>query len=76
VADIALIAIASANGKFGGLRTSNASYLAASGLTGIYAPGVAFTGQLVIGDINASARAASVIHTRSSPVFWTSDLRV
>lgn len=61
VADIGLISIASTNGKFGGLRTANASYFDVAGQTGVYAPGVQFTGPVLIGDINASGTATPVI---------------
>ncbi len=61
VADIAFIAIASSNGRFGGIRTANANYFAAKGLTGIYAPGVAFSGPVFIGDISAADDATPVI---------------
>ena len=67
VADIAFIAITSTNGKFGGLRASNASCFATQGYTGIYAPGVTFTGPVYIGDINASAAATPVFIIGSSP---------
>lgn len=67
VADIAFIAIASTNGKFGGVRASNASFLATKGMTGLYAPGVQFQGPVFIGDINASATASPVIIIGSSP---------
>lgn len=67
LADLAFIAISSSNGKFGGLRTANASYFATKGLTGVYAPGVAFTGPLLIGNISASDSATPVIVTGSSP---------
>jgi hypothetical protein len=60
-ADIAFVAIASSNGKFGGLRTANASYFGTSGLTGVNAPGVQFTGPVFIGDMNASDTAVPVI---------------
>lgn len=53
LADIAFIAIASTDGKFGGLRTANTSYFASKGITGVYAPGVQFTGPVYVGDINA-----------------------
>jgi hypothetical protein len=59
-ADIAFVAIASTNGKFGGLRTANASYFAAAGFTGVYAPNVQFTGPVFVGDINASGAATPV----------------
>ncbi len=67
VADIGFIAITSANGKFGGVRAANASCLATTGLTGIYAPGVQFTGPVFLGDINAFAAATPVFIIGSSP---------
>jgi hypothetical protein len=59
LADIAFIAIASSNGKFGGVRTANSSYFATQGATGLYAPGVEFTGPVFIGDINGIGVAAT-----------------
>ena len=67
VADLAFIAISSTNGKFGGIRTADANYFATKGLTGIYAPGVQFTGPVFIGDISASASATPVVIIGSSP---------
>ncbi len=61
LADVAFVAISSRNGKFGGLRTANASYFATRGLTGLYAPGVQFTGPVYIGDINAFDAATPVL---------------
>ncbi len=61
VADIAFIAITSADGKFGGVRTADASYFATQGLTGIYAPGVTFTGPVYVGDVSASGAARPVL---------------
>ncbi len=60
-AGIASIAIASTDGKFGGLRTANASYFGTKGLTGVYAPGVQFTGPVYVGDINAFDAATPVL---------------
>lgn len=60
VADVAFIAISSTNGKFGGLRAAGASCFATKGLTGIYAPGVQFTGPVFISDITASDTATPV----------------
>jgi hypothetical protein len=60
-ADVAYVAISSTDGKFGGLRTANTSYFATRGLTGVYAPGVTFTGPVFIGDINAFDNAIPVI---------------
>lgn len=59
VADIAFIAISSTNGKFGGIRSSNTSYFATKGITGIYAPGVQFTGPIYVGDIDSRDNAAT-----------------
>jgi hypothetical protein len=61
VADLASIAILSRNGKFGGLRAANANFYASDGLTGIYAPGVEFTGPVYVGDINAYDASQAVL---------------
>ncbi len=61
VADLAFIAISSVNGKFGGVRTSNANYFAESGLTGVYAPGVTFLGPVLVGEITAFGAATPVL---------------
>jgi hypothetical protein len=68
VANIAFIAIQSANGKFGGVRTGNVEYYAQSGFTGLYAPGVAFTGPVNIGDIQAfdSAQPLFIVGSASN----------
>jgi len=60
-ADIAYIAIASTNGKFGGLRASNAHFFASNGLTGVYAPGVAFEGPVFVSNIEAFDAASPVL---------------
>lgn len=60
-ADIAFIAIQSTNGKFGGVRTANASYWNNKGFTGVYAPGVQFLGPVFVGDINAQDTATPVL---------------
>jgi hypothetical protein len=70
-ADLAYIAISSTNGKFGGVRAANASFWATHGMTGIYAPGVQFTGPVFIGDLNASETAVPQILLGSA-----SDVRV
>lgn len=59
-ADLAFIAIASTNGKFGGLRAGNAHLFATKGFTGLYAPGVTFSGPVYLGDITASDTATPV----------------
>jgi len=61
IADIAVVSITSADGKFGGLRTANASYFATSSMTGVYAPGVQFQGPVYIGDIDAHDSATPVL---------------
>jgi hypothetical protein len=61
IADIAFIAIQTTNGKFGGVRTSNANYYASNGYTGVYAPGVAFQGPVFVGDISAFDAATPVL---------------
>jgi hypothetical protein len=66
VADIAFIAIESSNGKFGGVRTADARYSARVGLTGLYAPGVQFTGPVYIGDLSARGDATAVIEIGSA----------
>ncbi|HWL15015.1 MAG TPA: immunoglobulin domain-containing protein, partial [Opitutus sp.] len=60
-ADIAFIAISSADGHFGGIRTSNAFYSASRGITGVYAPGVVIDGPLFIGNIRGSGSATAMI---------------
>lgn len=66
VADVAFIAIVSANGKFGGLRAANASFWATRGVTGINAPGVQFTGPVYLGDISAMETATPLLLTGSA----------
>jgi uncharacterized protein (DUF1800 family) len=60
-ADIGYIAVISANGSLGGIRTGNASYVATAGLTGVYAPGVQIGGPLYVGDIAAFDSATPVL---------------
>ena len=67
LADLAFIAISSANGKFGGLRAANANFYATKGLTGVYAPGVEFTGPVYVGNISAFNTASPVLMIGSSP---------
>lgn len=61
VAQIAYLAIASANGRFGGLRAANVQFYATRGLTGVYAPGVAFDGPVYVGEITAYDAAQPVL---------------
>lgn len=71
IADIAFIAIATTNGRFGGVRTANANYFAAKGVTGLYAPGVAFAGPVYIGDLSSYDEAQPVLVVGSA-----SDVRI
>jgi outer membrane protein assembly factor BamB/subtilisin family serine protease len=66
VADIAFVAILSANGKFGGLRAANTTFLATKGVAGIYAPNVQFTGPVYVGDIQASDSAEPMLRLGTS----------
>src|SRR5690606_807674 len=61
VADVALVALMSSNGKFGGLRAANATFFASQGATGVFAPGVDFTGPVYVGDITAFDTATPVL---------------
>jgi minor extracellular serine protease Vpr len=70
-ADIAFIAIASTDGKFGGLRAANASFFATKGITGVYAPGVNFTGPVFVGDIDGRNAAHAMLALGSG-----SDVRI
>jgi hypothetical protein len=56
-ADIALLSIATTDGKFGGVRTGNASYFRSSGMTGAYAPAVQFSGPVYVQDIAGASSA-------------------
>jgi hypothetical protein len=56
-ANVQVVAIQSVDGKFGGIRAGNTSFLGAKGITGVYAPGVTFTAPIVVGDVTASATA-------------------
>jgi hypothetical protein len=60
-ADLAYIAIASRNGRFGGLRFANAGFRAASGLTCVHAPGVDFAGPVYLNEITAFDAAMPVL---------------
>lgn len=71
LADIGLISIATTNGKFGAIRAANASFFRSSGLTGIYAPGVAVQGPSYIGDLTADADATGTLVFGS-----TTDVRI
>ncbi|HYP17860.1 MAG TPA: carboxypeptidase regulatory-like domain-containing protein, partial [Opitutus sp.] len=61
LADVAFLAIASRDGKFGGVRAANANFFAAQGVTGVYAPGVEVTGPLYLGNITAFDAARPMI---------------
>lgn len=60
-ADIGSISIGSVNGKFGGVRVANGSLFARTGITGIQAPGVKFTGPVFLGSVSAFDEATPTI---------------
>jgi hypothetical protein len=66
-ADIALLAIASADARFAGVRTANASYFRSNGMTGIYAAGVQFSGPVYVSDIDGANSANAVLVLGSAP---------
>jgi hypothetical protein len=66
IADLAAVAILSANGQFGGLRAANVNFFAAQGVTGVLAPGVTFTGPCFVGDITADGDARAVLQLGGS----------
>lgn len=61
VADVAYIAVFSRNGKFGGIRSANATFVASEGIAGVCAPGVLFTGPVYVGDISAGYNASPML---------------
>ncbi|ACB73323.1 glycosyl hydrolase [Opitutus terrae] len=61
VADVAFIAIASSDGRFGDVRAANATFFTLRGYTGLYAPGVVFGGPVYLGNVSAYGSAQSVI---------------
>jgi uncharacterized protein (DUF1800 family) len=66
LADLASVAIVSPSGNFGSLRAANANFFASAGRTGIYAPGITFSGPLFVGDIDAFGAALPVLVTGSA----------
>ena len=75
-ADVAFIAIASTDGKFGGLRASNAHFSAVNGLTGVYAPGVQFVGPVFVGNIDAGSVSATEYAEPAIIIGSTTDARI
>lgn len=63
VADVALLSIVSADGRFGGIRTANAEFSGTRGLTGINAPGVQIAGPVNLHNVSASDTATPVLLT-------------
>ncbi|HVS54592.1 MAG TPA: family 43 glycosylhydrolase [Opitutaceae bacterium] len=61
VADIGFVAIMSTDGKFGGLRAGNVNFFDVRGLTGLYAPGVAFGGPVYVGNVQATDAATPAL---------------
>lgn len=63
VADVALVALASTNGRFGGLRAGGAECSRDAGLVGVWAPGVAFEGPLYLRNVMALSTATPALLT-------------
>ncbi len=61
IADIALLAIMSTNGRFGGVFTGNTHFFSTRSLTGIFAPNVEFTGRVVVSDITSHDNATPML---------------
>ena len=60
IAQLAAVSIASRNNRFGSVRAGNAHFSAQSGVTGIDAPGVRFSGPVNVGNITAFEDARPV----------------
>ena len=60
IAQLAAVSIASRNNRFGSVRAGNAPFSAQSGVTGIDAPGVRFSGPVNVGNITAFEDARPV----------------
>ena len=60
-AHVTSISIASQVGRFGAVRAGNAVFSARSGMTGVYAPDVRFSGPVNIGNIRALGDAAPTL---------------
>lgn len=63
VADLALLNVASSNGRFGGIRMANTEFFAARGLTGVNAPGVSIATVVNVHNIDAHDDATPVLFT-------------
>lgn len=63
IADVAVVSIASANGKFGGFYCASAGFFRDHGPTGLNAPGVEFTGRVLLHDLTATGTATPVLLT-------------
>lgn len=63
IADVAFVAIGSAQGKFGSLRCGNAGFFASAGLVGVYAPLVQFEGAFNLHDVTATHDAIPALLT-------------
>jgi hypothetical protein len=60
-ADVASVAVASDDGRFGGVRAANVGFFAARGVTGLYAPGVVLEGPAYVGDLAAYDAATAML---------------
>lgn len=66
VADIALLAIHSRNGRFGGVWMGNASIWDNGDITGLWAPETDFLGPIIVGNISGSDEASAGLFLRSA----------
>lgn len=66
-ADLARLVIQSPTGRFGGIRLGNAAFAATTGVTGIFAPGVAVTGDIRLHDLRALEAAEPVLVFGATP---------
>ena len=55
-----------ANGRFGGIRAGNASFSGTRGVIGLYAPNVAFSGPVLVGDISAADEGWPMLVTQAA----------
>lgn len=60
-ADVASLALTGPGGRAGGVRAANARFGTARGVAGVFAPGLAFSGPVFIGDIAASGEAEPML---------------
>lgn len=70
VADLAVVAVSSRTGSFGGIRGADASFWATQGVTGIYAPNVSVEGPVYLCDLAARDEAEPMLTFGSVASLW------